>query len=102
MFSSTGPPSKLPTLLQRLLEVVAGEELGVLHELVGDVAMDAMVAIGKIRICKVDIDHNPSIPMNYGVRAVPTLLLFKGGEVIDQRVGALNHKALQDFVDQAL
>jgi thioredoxin 1 len=43
----------------------------------------------KIKICKVDIDANQETPVQYGVRGVPTLLLFKGGQVVEQLVG--NH-----------
>ena len=44
---------------------------------------------GKILIGKMDIMANPQTPMKYGVTAIPTILLFKGGKVVDQRVGAL-------------
>lgn len=43
----------------------------------------------KMKVIKVDIDNNQATPANYGVRGVPTLLLFKNGEVVDQLVG--NH-----------
>ena len=56
----------------------------------------------KLSICKVDVDHNHSIAQRFGVRNIPTLLLFKGGQVIDQRVGALNRKDLDAFVAAAL
>lgn len=42
---------------------------------------------GKARIVKVDIDANPQTPATYGVRGIPTLLVFKGGELVDQMVG---------------
>jgi thioredoxin 1 len=57
---------------------------------------------GKLSICKVDVDHNQAIAGQFGVRNIPTLLLFKGGEVVGQRVGALNRKALDEFVSTAL
>lgn len=44
---------------------------------------------GKLKVYKVDIDANPDTPTNYGVRGVPTLILFKGGKQVDQIVG--NH-----------
>ena len=44
---------------------------------------------GKLKVMKVDIDANPQSPANYGVRGVPTLILFKGGRAVDQIVG--NH-----------
>lgn len=42
---------------------------------------------GKAKVVKVDIDENPQTPSEYRVRGIPTLLLFKGGEVVDQIVG---------------
>ncbi len=44
---------------------------------------------GKAVIGKVNVDENPDIAMNYGVRNIPTLLIFKGGEVVDKIVGAV-------------
>ena len=57
---------------------------------------------GRLSICKVDVDHNQAIAGQFGVRNIPTLLLFKGGEVVGQRVGALNRKALDEFVATAM
>lgn len=44
---------------------------------------------GKIKVGKMNTDDNPGTPMRYGIRGIPTLLLFKGGQVVDQRVGAM-------------
>jgi len=44
---------------------------------------------GKVKIGKMNTDENPQTPMRYQVRGIPTLLLFKGGKVVEQRVGAL-------------
>ena len=57
---------------------------------------------GRLSICKVDVDSNQSVAGRFGVRNIPTLLLFKGGQVVGQRVGALNRKALDEFVATAL
>ncbi len=57
---------------------------------------------GKIRVVKVDVDHSPGVAMKYGVRNIPTLLLFKGGKVMGQSVGAVNRSALDKFVAPAL
>ncbi len=57
---------------------------------------------GRVKVCKVDVDHAPQVAMNYGVRSIPTLLLFKGGQVVGQRVGALSRDKLQAFVEEAL
>jgi thioredoxin 1 len=49
---------------------------------------------GKIKIAKVDVDSNQHIAMQYGIRSIPTLLLFKQGKVVEQIVGAAPKKAL--------
>lgn len=53
--------------------------------------VDALAAeyAGKIKIGKMNTDENPQTPMRYQVRGIPTLLLFKGGKVVEQRVGAM-------------
>jgi thioredoxin 1 len=50
---------------------------------------------GKISIAKVDIDKNETIAAEYGIRAIPTMLLFKGGKVVEQIVGMLPKAALK-------
>ncbi len=57
---------------------------------------------GRLRVCKVDVDSSPQVAMTYGVRSIPTLLLFKAGQVVGQRVGALSRDRLQSFVEEAL
>ena len=57
---------------------------------------------GQLRIVKLDIDHNPATAMKYGVRSIPTLLIFKGKDVAAQHVGALNRSALGRFVSKVL
>ncbi len=58
---------------------------------------------GKVKIAKVDVDHNPEITQKYHIQAMPTLMIFKGGQVVDQRVGALTQKKqLQDWISQAI
>ena len=44
---------------------------------------------GKAVIGKVNVDHNPNISMNFGIRNIPTILFFKNGEVVDKQVGAV-------------
>ncbi len=44
---------------------------------------------GKIKIGKMDIDNNPEVAMKFGIRSIPTLLIFKDGKVVDQIVGAV-------------
>lgn len=54
---------------------------------------------GKLTIAKLNIDENPKMPQQYGVRGIPTLMLFKGGEVEATKVGALTKSQLTAFID---
>jgi thioredoxin 1 len=56
---------------------------------------------GSVKIGKINIDDNPSIAANYGVSSIPTLMIFKGGEVVERFVGVQPKKRLQDALDQA-
>lgn len=51
---------------------------------------------GKAVIGKVNVDNNPNISMNYGIRNIPTLLIFKGGQVVDKQVGAVPKSILSN------
>jgi thioredoxin 1 len=53
---------------------------------------------GSLSIAKVDVDSNPSTPAKYGVRGIPTLILFKGGEVAATKVGALPKAKLAEWL----
>ena len=57
---------------------------------------------GKARFGKVDIDQNQKLATDYGIRAVPTLLLFKGGQVQEQFVGLKSKRDLKQAIDQAM
>ena len=50
---------------------------------------------GKAVIGKVNVDHNPGISVNFGIRNIPTILYFKGGEVVDKQVGAAPKSVLE-------
>lgn len=52
---------------------------------------------GKIKICKCNVDENDEVPMKYSIRNIPTLLFFKGGQLVDRLVGAVPK---QDIVDK--
>ncbi len=54
---------------------------------------------GKLRVCKLNIDENPDTPPRYGIRGIPTLMLFKDGEVEATKVGALTKSQLAAFLD---
>lgn len=53
----------------------------------------------KLKVCKIDIDANQGTPPKYGIRGIPTLMLFKNGEVSATKVGALSKSQLQAFLD---
>ena len=57
---------------------------------------------GKVKIVKIDIDEHPDTPSRYGVRGIPTMLLFKGGEVAATQVGALPKSGIRAWVESAL
>ncbi|MGB5451336.1 MAG: thioredoxin TrxA [Sedimenticolaceae bacterium] len=57
---------------------------------------------GKVKIAKLNIDDNPNTPPRYGIRGIPTLMLFKGGEVEATKVGAVSKSQLTAFIDSNL
>lgn len=57
---------------------------------------------GKITIAKMNVDDNPRTPSQYGVRAIPNLVLFKGGQVVDQLVGAVPKEQLTAAIDKVI
>jgi thioredoxin 1 len=54
---------------------------------------------GKAKIGKLDVDSNDKTAMRYNIRGIPTLLLFKGGQVVEQRVGAIGKSDVQKMID---
>jgi len=57
---------------------------------------------GRLTVAKIDIDANPNTPNTYGVRGIPTLLLFKNGEVVAQKVGAGPRSGIYTWIDSNL
>ncbi len=57
---------------------------------------------GKVKIVKLNIDENPGTPPKYGIRGIPTLMLFKGGNVEATKVGAVSKSQLTAFIDSNL
>ena len=64
----------------------------VLEEIAGEYA-------GRVRVAKLNIDDNPNTPPRFGIRGIPTLMLFKNGEVEATKVGALSKSQLTAFID---
>lgn len=71
-------------MLAPILETVAGEYQG------------------KLKIVKVNVDQNPDTPAKFGIRGIPTLILFKNGEAAATKVGALSQSQLTSFLDSSL
>ncbi len=53
---------------------------------------------GKVEVFKCNIDDNPEVPSKYGVRGIPTLMIFKNGELVDSKVGSVQKSALYEWV----
>jgi thioredoxin 1 len=56
----------------------------------------------KLTVAKLDIDANPATPNKFGIRGIPTIILYKGGQVEAQKVGALSKSQLTAFLDSHL
>ena len=56
---------------------------------------------GKVKVTKLNIDENPELAAQFGVRSIPTLMIFKGGEVADMKVGAAPKTALSAWISNA-
>lgn len=57
---------------------------------------------GKIVVTKLDVDSSPATSAKFGIRNIPTILFFKGGEVVDKQVGAVPKSSLSDKIDSLL
>ena len=57
---------------------------------------------GKLQIAKMNVDENRNVPAQYGIRGIPTLMLFKNGQLAAIKVGALSKAQLTAFIDQQL
>ena len=55
---------------------------------------------GKLLIVKMNVDENPATPTKYGIRAIPTLIIFKDGEAIEQLTGAVTKNTIKDMLTQ--
>ena len=57
---------------------------------------------GRVRVGKLNVDENPAVTMRYMVRGIPTLMLFKGGQIVDQVVGSVDKATLKQLVEKHL
>jgi len=57
---------------------------------------------GKIKVCKLNVDENPITPGKYGIRAIPTLIIFKNGEPVDVIVGAVSKNTIVNALNKVL
>lgn len=57
---------------------------------------------GRVKVAKLNVDENPATPSQYGVRGIPTLILFKGGKILEQIVGAVPKTRLTAMIEKAL
>jgi thioredoxin 1 len=56
----------------------------------------------KLTIAKINIDENPNVPTKYGVRGIPTLMIFKDGQVAATKVGALPKSKISEWIDESI
>jgi len=56
--------------------------------------------VGKVKVAKLNVDDNKQTPTRYGVRGIPTLMLFKNGQVVDQIVGAVPKSRIKELLDR--
>ena len=56
----------------------------------------------KLKVCKIDVDANPDTAPKYGIRGIPTLILFNNGDVAGTKVGAVSKSQLAEFIDSAI
>jgi thioredoxin 1 len=57
---------------------------------------------GRCNVAKMDIDHHQLVPQQYGIKSIPTLLIFKGGKVVGQLVGAMQRSKIEDEIKKHL
>ncbi len=58
---------------------------------------------GKVKIAKIDVDANPKVTQEYGIQAMPTMLVFKGGQIVARKMGALTQKRqLEEWINSSI
>ena len=89
--------SQLPILIDYWAEWCGPcKQIGPILEEIGEAKKD------KLKIFKLNVDENPQTPQKFGVRGIPTLMLFKDGKLIDTKVGSLPKNMLESWIDQNL
>jgi thioredoxin 1 len=58
--------------------------------------------VGKVKFAKMDVDQNREVPARFGIRGIPTLILFKNGKMLDQVVGNQPREVIEELLDKAL
>ena len=72
---------------------------GPCKQLAPTVAEVADTVVGSVKVCKMDVDSNQEIAVQFGVRSIPTLLIFKNGEVSATQIGAISKQQLEEFIE---
>lgn len=57
---------------------------------------------GRVKVAKMNVDENPATPSRYGIRGIPTVIIFKDGQVFDQIVGAVSKSRVEEMIKKAL
>ena len=57
---------------------------------------------GRVKVAKVNIDDNPTAPSKYGIRGIPTLLIFKDGQIVERKVGADSKRGIANWIEDAI
>jgi len=57
---------------------------------------------GKVKVVKMNVDESPSVPTRYGIRGIPTVILFKGGQEVDKIVGAVTKNKFSEMINKHL
>ena len=89
--------SKLPLLID-----FGAEWCGPCKQLDPILSEIASENVDTIKVCKINIDENPMTPQKYGVRGIPTIMLFNNGKLIDTKVGSLPKSALEGWIKSNL